>query len=336
MKNTKIITTALLVALAPFAVLAEPAAAQKEAPSVPAEKKTSTPIGWTDDFEAAKKRAAEEGKDLLVAFSGSDWCGWCIRLEKEVFSQKGFTETVSEFLVPVYIDNPSDESRLSELGKKQNSALTERYRIKGFPSVLLMDPEGNVFAETGYEEGGPEKYISRLKKISEEGKNAPRYKVQKEIANIPQGPDRAKQLDALLAAMPLDVQIFNSDYIREILDADPDGKLGFRAKYPYFTTVLPIENEFRLAMIKFSKLADEAVKAQGSPKEKQAMMIILTAVLKENLGMFEDIRIRAESAKKLFPAGDPAARPLLEILMQIRYMTQTANGQPITPPSNAE
>ncbi|MBQ8445737.1 MAG: thioredoxin family protein [Opitutales bacterium] len=335
MKKTKLITVITLAALIPFAATAKPIAAPAK-PAAAAVVKSSTPAGWTDDFNAAKKQAAAEGKDLLVAFSGSDWCGWCIRLEHEVFSKDGFAEKVSELFVPVYIDNPNDTNRLSEVAKKQNGALTQHYRIRGFPTVLLMDSDGDVFAETGYAEGGPEKYLEHLKKISDEGKDSAQYKTQKAIARVPTGPDRAKQLDELLATMPLSVQIFNLKYIQEILAADPDGKLGLRAKYPYFTTVMPIEEEFRLTMHKLSKLADEAIKAAGSPNAKNERMSIMNNVLKENLQIFDGIRVRAESAKKLFPKNAPAVRPLQEILIQLHYMTQTAKGLPMTPPPNID
>lgn len=335
MKKTKLIAIIALVALVPFTAIAKPIAVPAK-PAAAAVVKSSTPAGWTDDFEAAKKQATAEGKDLLVAFSGSDWCGWCIRLEHEVFSKGGFTEKVSELFVPVYIDNPNDTNRLSEVAKKQNGALTQYYRIRGFPTVLLMDSAGDVFAETGYAEGGPEKYIEHLKKISAEGKDSAQYKTQKAIARVPAGPNRAKQLDELLATMPLSVQLFNIDYIEEILAADPDGKLGLRAKYPYFTTVMPIEEEFRLTMNKLSKLADEAVKAAGSPRAKGERMTIINNVLKENLQMFDGISERAAAAKKLFPKGAPAVRPLQEILIQLHYMTQTAKGLPMTPPPNID
>ncbi|MBR3957884.1 MAG: thioredoxin family protein, partial [Kiritimatiellae bacterium] len=71
MKNTIPMLCAALFALAAFA-------------------KTSTPEGWLDDYDAALKKAAVENKYVVVDFSGSDWCGWCKRLDKEVFSQKDF------------------------------------------------------------------------------------------------------------------------------------------------------------------------------------------------------------------------------------------------------
>lgn len=321
MKNIKIITALALFAFIPFAAFADtPTVAPANKIKTPEVKKTSTPAGWTDDFEAAKKKASDEGKDLLVAFSGSDWCGWCIRLEKEVFSKEGFTEKVSEMFVPVYIDNPSDTTRLSALAKKQNERLSQRYRIKGFPTVLLMDPQGDVFAETGYAEGGPEKYIESLKKLSAEGKVSPEYKAQKALANIPLGPERVKQLDLILSTLSSETQLANKDYIDEILAADPDGKLGYRAKYPYFTVVIPLEEEFTAVVSGLSKEADRVLKEHGKPKSQEEYVKIVSEVLRKNEAKLSEIRKKAEEAKLLFPKKSDAVQQLNDIVEYVDYM----------------
>lgn len=327
----KIITTLALLALAPFAALAD---TQKNVPesgtaSVPASQKTSTPAGWTDNFTAAKKQAAKEGKDLLVAFSGSDWCGWCVRLEKEVFSKAGFSEKISETFVPVYIDNPNDSSRLSEVAKTQNPVLTDRYRVEGFPTVLLMDADGDVFAQTGYVAGGPEKYLSMLAKLREDGKNSAEYSTQKALRAVPQGPERVKKLDELLAPLAHNLQILNEEYVNEVLAADPDGSRGFRAKYPYFTTVLPLEQELRAEMIRLSKLTDEAIKAKGSPSNKEKRLQIITSVLRENADGLRKIRDRAEAAQKLFAENSPASQRISAIRRQLgQLFTVYIDAQP--------
>ena len=75
---------------------------------------TSTPEGWTDDFDAAKAQAKSEGKLLLVDFSGSDWCGWCKKLDEEVFAKPEFLEGAKKDFVLVMVDSPSDKKLLSE------------------------------------------------------------------------------------------------------------------------------------------------------------------------------------------------------------------------------
>ncbi|MDA0989346.1 MAG: thioredoxin family protein [Verrucomicrobia bacterium] len=119
---------------------------------------------WLTDFEEAKRVAAETGRPILVDFSGSDWCGWCIRLEKEVFSQAAFSTYAKDNVVLFLADFPSQEEQPAAT-VKQNEALQQKYGIRGFPSVLLLDAEGNVLAETGYQPGGAERYVNHLKAL---------------------------------------------------------------------------------------------------------------------------------------------------------------------------
>jgi len=125
--------------------------------------KTSTPVGWTDDYDAALKRAAAEKKLVVADFSGSDWCGWCMRLDKEVFDTEVFRKDATNRYVLLMIDTPQDKSRLSEKAKTQNPALLKKYAIRGFPTVLMLDKDGKVIHQTGYQRGGPGPYLEMLK-----------------------------------------------------------------------------------------------------------------------------------------------------------------------------
>jgi len=121
---------------------------------------------WLTDFEAAKKQSAETGKPILADFSGSDWCGWCIKLDEEVFAKDEFKKYAKDNLVLLMIDFPQSKAQTPEL-KKQNDKLAKEYRIQGFPTVLLLDKAGKVLKKTGYQPGGPEAYIKHLKKVIE-------------------------------------------------------------------------------------------------------------------------------------------------------------------------
>ncbi|MGJ8653707.1 MAG: thioredoxin family protein [Opitutaceae bacterium] len=121
--------------------------------------------GWMTDFEAAKVKAKAEGKPLLLDFTGSDWCGWCIKLNKEVFSKDAFKEYASAELVLVELDFPRDASKLPEGVAEQNEALAKKYNVKGFPTILVLSPEGELVEKTGYQRGGPEAYVEHIKEI---------------------------------------------------------------------------------------------------------------------------------------------------------------------------
>ncbi|MEI8242311.1 MAG: thioredoxin family protein [bacterium] len=119
-------------------------------------------VTWLDDMSAAKAEARKSGKAILADFTGSDWCGWCIKLDKEVFSQKAFLDYASSSLVLFKADYPR-KTKLSAAVVKQNKALLITYRVEGFPTVLLLDAEGAVLAQTGYRQGGAEAYVDSLK-----------------------------------------------------------------------------------------------------------------------------------------------------------------------------
>ena len=119
---------------------------------------------WKADFEAALAEAESQNKHVLVNFTGSDWCGWCIKLDKEVFSQDAFKQFAANELVLVEVDFPR-KSKQSEVIKAQNEALAEKYGIRGFPTILLLSSEGKLIGKTGYQAGGPEAYIAHLKEF---------------------------------------------------------------------------------------------------------------------------------------------------------------------------
>jgi len=119
---------------------------------------------WLTDFEAAKKVSAESGKPILINFSGSDWCGWCIKLDKEVFAKPEFTSYAKENLVLVHADFPRMKKQ-PKAEAAQNKALAATYGVQGFPTVLLVDATGKVIGTTGYRKGGPAAYVDHLKDL---------------------------------------------------------------------------------------------------------------------------------------------------------------------------
>lgn len=140
---------------------------------------SSTPKGFTDNLDEALERAKSNGRYLYVCFSGSDWCGWCIKLEKEVLSKPAFLRAVTNDYELVYIDSPNDKSLLSEHAKEKNPGLVEKYNVSGFPTALILDSNGDTLAQTGYQRGGPKKYAKYLKSIREKG---PMLKIENELA----------------------------------------------------------------------------------------------------------------------------------------------------------
>ena len=125
---------------------------------------------WLDSYEQAKAQASEQGKDLLVLFTGSDWCGWCIKLESEVLNQEGFGDQVAQDFVLLKLDFPRN-IEIPESVKAQNETLRTEFKAKhgfrGYPTVYLTDAEGVPYAKTGYQAGGAEKYLEHLAFLKE-------------------------------------------------------------------------------------------------------------------------------------------------------------------------
>jgi len=132
---------------------------------------TASGHDWVADYDEAVEIAKKEGKDLLVDFTGSDWCGWCIRLHDEVFSKDVFLAAAKRDYILVSLDFPrSAEAKKKVPNPKRNQDLAAKYQVSGYPTVLLMDVDGAVFGRTGYDAGGPEKYVAHMAKLRSAGK----------------------------------------------------------------------------------------------------------------------------------------------------------------------
>jgi thioredoxin-related protein len=119
--------------------------------------------GWLDDLEKAKVQAKAENKRILLDFTGSDWCGWCKKLDAEVFSQQEFKDYAAKKLVLVEVDFPHG-FKLPEATQKQNNELQKKFQIQGYPTIIITSPSGNKKGQLGYMEGGPKAFIKALEK----------------------------------------------------------------------------------------------------------------------------------------------------------------------------
>src|SRR3954469_12174232 len=121
-------------------------------------------LTWLTDVPKAVAQAKEEKKLVMLDFTGSDWCGWCIKLHKEVFSQPEFSDYAKKNLVLVEVDFPRSKPQ-SEAQKKANQALQAKYSIEGYPTIIVLDGNGKKVGQLGYEPGGPKAFIADLDKL---------------------------------------------------------------------------------------------------------------------------------------------------------------------------
>lgn len=108
----------------------------------------TTPEGWSTDLDKALEKAKAEKKSVLVEFTGSDWCPPCIAMRKNVFSKKEFVTAASKKFILVELDFPKGDEKLSE----KNEPLAEKFKIEGFPTVILLDSGGKEFSRFWAEE----------------------------------------------------------------------------------------------------------------------------------------------------------------------------------------
>lgn len=116
--------------------------------------------GWQTSWEEAAKLSQASGKPILMDFTGSDWCGWCMKLKAEVFDTDYFKAWAAEKVILLEVDFPQ-ATPLSAEQQAQNDALAAKYEIQGFPTIIFANADGEKLGEAGYEEGGPESWTAK-------------------------------------------------------------------------------------------------------------------------------------------------------------------------------
>ena len=120
------------------ALLALPATADEPAIAVSG----ATLGAWTQDYAAATNAAATDGKPVLLDFTGSDWCGWCMLMENKVFCTQEWQDWAASNIYLVTLDFPQDKSKVPEDYQKRNRELSKAYGVRGYPTYIVLDSKG--------------------------------------------------------------------------------------------------------------------------------------------------------------------------------------------------
>jgi protein disulfide-isomerase len=120
---------------------------------------------WGTDYKKAQEEAKANHKLILLNFTGSDWCGWCIQLDRTILSKPQFKDYATKNLVLVELDFPRRKPQSVEL-RKQNQELAERYQVDGFPTLVVLNGDGKtVWRYDGYYDGGIAAFLAELDKV---------------------------------------------------------------------------------------------------------------------------------------------------------------------------
>ncbi len=195
-------------------------------------------IKWVRRLDDAKRIGAAENKDLLINFTGIEWCGWCQVLDRAVLRKKEFAPAASDFVL-VDLDFPTDRAQLGEL-KDLYEKWQKDYLIHGFPTVVLADASGKPYAYTGYEKGlTPASFLAELKTHQQVRQMRDReLAAAKELS----GGARAQKLHAAIEAVAKSlgttedrqddpVLTLYADEVAEIRRLDADNSQKLRAVY---------------------------------------------------------------------------------------------------------
>jgi thioredoxin-related protein len=217
---------------------------------------TAQEAQWIQNFADAKAKAKAEKKDLLIDFTGSDWCIWCKRLDKEVFADAKFQEGVANRYILVKLDFPNDKKLVTEEIQKQNEQLQKEWSIQGFPTIFLADAEGRPFAQTGYQQGGGAKYLEHMAELEKAKAGRDEHFTK---AKSQQGVERAKHMAAGLDAMAEDLVLAHYQAeLKEIIALDAKNEAKLKEKYEGMLDLGAQKSISEELQQKFGELAQQA------------------------------------------------------------------------------
>ena len=125
----------------------------------------SAQASWQTDYQKAQEEAKSKNKLLFINFTGSDWCGYCIRMDRDILSKPQFKDFASKNLVLLEVDFPRAKEQPTPL-RLQNRKLAGEYNVEGFPTYVVLNGDGKkVWEWGGYFPDGPDAFIAELQKL---------------------------------------------------------------------------------------------------------------------------------------------------------------------------
>ena len=186
---------------------------------------------WGTDYAVALAQAEREGKAVLVDFTGSDWCGYCIRLRDEVLEEPRFSAWAGEHFVLLEVDMPKNP-HFDEDPRAQNQMLCKKYGVDSFPTLMVLDARGNALGALYGYEGNPD----IVREILTRGLMVQGFLKKARQAS---GEEKLRFMVEAWRLLPEELQKLNAPLRKEIMDNDAEDYSGLRAEE---TAVLRLKN----------------------------------------------------------------------------------------------
>ena len=256
---------------------------------------------WMTDLEAAKAKAAAENKAVLVDFTGSDWCGWCIRLRKQVLDTPAFETYAKDKFVLMEVDvpqNPKFDQKLLQ----RNRQLCDQYNVSGFPTILVITPKGDVV-------GGFSGYVASTAEAAEPLNAALANAALLAKADTQQGSEQVATLNKAYNSLPEDVQENAAALRQRIIALDTDDTSGMKRLQRVKDQRDALQRDISNAQTAAEAIAivDKALPT-AEPENKAGMLQIKFQIMFMSAQTVDDIKAAAEVMRQGIKA-DPKAGP---------------------------
>ena len=263
---------------------------------------------WMTDLEAAKAKAAAENKAVLVDFTGSDWCGWCIRLRQQVLDTPAFEQYAKDKFVLMEVDLPQNP-KFDPALRARNEQIAQQYAVSGFPTVMVLSPKGEVV-------GGFNGFLPTVQAVSKQLEAALTTADLLKQAETQQG---AQQLDSLVKAyrsLPEKMQANARSLRQRIIALDPQDTTGIGRVQKIEDERAALQDALSAAQSTAEAVAviDKAL-AQAYPENKTGMLQMKFQVLMMGAMSVDDVKSAIDAgraAMELDPQITPAARQKFE------------------------
>ncbi len=219
---------------------------------------TASGAEWMTDLEAAKTKAKAEGKAVLIDFTGSDWCGWCVRLRQTILDTPQFQQYAADKFVLMEVDVPRNVAKIGAELHARNKGITRQYGITTFPSMLVLTPEGEV---VGGFIGGRDTMEHVIAPLNEALSNLAKMTEARSL----QGEACAKALMQIYEALPETLHPYFRHLQEEIAQNDPHNVTGIHTRIAELNRMAELETlaqtqdtDYAAAMVKFDKAYAEA------------------------------------------------------------------------------